>query len=187
MRQGSQGVEPGDRGVSPVIGVIMMVLVTVLLGATIGAFATGLGSELTETRPQAAFDVEFRNADPGANDTLSFVHDGGDAIAGYRLEFVVTDARVAEADGASDRLEAEPPSRWIDVVGVSEDVKAGQSALLGPEDFYHPASGRDVRDGVDLDGDGAYAGVRLDRATVRLVWVGDGSSMVLARWDGPRA
>jgi FlaG/FlaF family flagellin (archaellin) len=164
----------------------MMVLVTVLLGATIGAFATEFGSSLSEKRPQAAFSVEFRNAAPGGNDTLAFVHDGGDAIAGYQLEFVVTDARVAESDGASDRLEVEPPSRWIDVVGVSADVKAGQSALLAPEDFYHPASGRDVREGVDLDGDAEYAGVQLDRATVRLVWVGDGSSMVLARWDGPR-
>jgi flagellin-like protein len=183
MRQGSQGSRRPNRGVSPVIGVIMMILVTVLLGATIGTFATGLGSELSEKRPQATFDVEFRDAPPGGNDTLAFVHDGGDSIAGYRLEFVVTDARVAESDGASDRLEVEAPSRWIDVVGVSEDVSAGQSALLGPEDFEHPASGRDVRQGVNLDGDAEYAGVQLDDATVRLVWVSDDSSMVLAKWS----
>jgi flagellin-like protein len=177
----------GDRAVSPVVGVVMMVAITTILGATVGAFATGVATDMPDQQPMITVDVEFRNAQPGANDTLTVTHEGGNSIPGYKLHFVVSDARVAESDGASDGLEIEQPNRWIDVTGVSADVSAGGSATLGPEDFEHVASGRDVYDGVNLDGDAEYAGVQLDHATVRLVWVDGGESSVLHVWRGPKA
>ncbi|ADJ15932.1 hypothetical protein C497_07959 [Halalkalicoccus jeotgali B3] len=49
-----------DRGVSPVIGVILMVAITVILAAVIGAFVLGLGDDLGEN-PQASISTSNGN------------------------------------------------------------------------------------------------------------------------------
>lgn len=64
-----------DRGVSPVIGVILMVAITVILAAVIGTFVLGLGDSLGNSAPQASFQCN--------DDTL--VHGGGDSLDGGNL------------------------------------------------------------------------------------------------------
>ena len=49
-----------DRAVSPVIGVILMVAITVILAAVIGTFVLGLG-EKVETNPSAGVTVSDGN------------------------------------------------------------------------------------------------------------------------------
>jgi flagellin-like protein len=49
--------ESGDRAVSPVIGVILMVAITVILAAVIGAFVLEIGDQ-QETAPNTSFDTE---------------------------------------------------------------------------------------------------------------------------------
>ncbi|MEF8890226.1 MAG: type IV pilin N-terminal domain-containing protein, partial [Haloferacaceae archaeon] len=64
-----------DRAVSPVIGVILMVAITVILAAVIGTFVLGLGQNVQST-PQASFSFDF-------NDTATEVditHNGGDRL-----------------------------------------------------------------------------------------------------------
>jgi flagellin-like protein len=73
--------------VSPVIGVILMVAITVILAAVIGTFVLGLGDSLEQT-PQATI-----GADAGSNSSVTLSHNGGDGIA-------VSDLRV-NVDGAS--------------------------------------------------------------------------------------
>jgi len=63
-----------DRGVSPVIGVILMVAITVILAAVIGTFVLGLGDSL-EQAPQAQLDAE------GGSEEITLSHNGGDALA----------------------------------------------------------------------------------------------------------
>ncbi len=62
-----------DRAVSPVIGVILMVAITVILAAVIGTFVLGLGDSLGDTAPQASFsssDVTVNTS--GTNGTVDF-------------------------------------------------------------------------------------------------------------------
>jgi flagellin-like protein len=47
-----------DRGVSPVIGVILMVAITVILAAVIAAFVLGLG-DTNSTAPSVTFDYDY--------------------------------------------------------------------------------------------------------------------------------
>jgi len=47
-----------NRAVSPVIGVILMVAITVILAAVIGTFVLGLGDQVQSTAPNAQFDWE---------------------------------------------------------------------------------------------------------------------------------
>jgi flagellin-like protein len=64
-----------DEAVSPVIGVILMVAITVILAAVIGTFVLGLGDQVQDTAPQASFNFDFDTQ------TATVTHDGGDTIA----------------------------------------------------------------------------------------------------------
>jgi len=77
-----------DTGVSPVIGVILMVAVTVMIAAVIGSTALGLADSVSETPPQAQFDMEqddsYEMTDMDDNtDTWKLVtlrHSGGEDV-----------------------------------------------------------------------------------------------------------
>ncbi|MFW5929715.1 MAG: type IV pilin [Halobacteriota archaeon] len=62
-----------DDAVSPVIGVILMVAITVILAAVIGTFVLGLGEDVSET-PQAGVDFNY---DSGDDEIEVSVVDGG--------------------------------------------------------------------------------------------------------------
>jgi flagellin-like protein len=63
-----------DRAVSPVIGVILMVAITVILAAVIGTFVLGLGDQLGDTAPQASFDIESNSS------SVNITKTGGQSI-----------------------------------------------------------------------------------------------------------
>jgi flagellin-like protein len=82
-----------DRAVSPVIGVILMVAITVILAAVIGTFVLGLGDQVSESAPQASFDLhdDEDNSAPtaesdGVEDLLEVEHRGGDALGDGNYE-----------------------------------------------------------------------------------------------------
>ncbi|SHH23975.1 type IV pilin [Halobaculum gomorrense] len=65
-----------DRAVSPVIGVILMVAITVILAAVIGSFVLGLGNSVQQTAPNANFQFDYNNT---AMDVTA-THTGGSTI-----------------------------------------------------------------------------------------------------------
>ena len=68
-----------EEAVSPVIGVILMVAITVILAAVIAAFVFGLGGT-QEAAPTASITVQ-NNPDTTAYD-LKIQHKGGDTLKG---------------------------------------------------------------------------------------------------------
>ena len=70
-----------DDAVSPVIGVILMVAITVILAAVIATFVLGLGDQVSNTAPQASFSTDYN----GGNYSVKVVHDGGDSISADEL------------------------------------------------------------------------------------------------------
>ena len=88
-----------DRAVSPVIGVILMVAITVILAAVIGTFVLGLGDQLGDTAPQASFDVVEVN---DADGNITFVKTGGQTIAAGDLTLSI----------AGERYDAFPDEDW---------------------------------------------------------------------------
>jgi len=64
-----------DRAVSPVIGVILMVAITVILAAVIGTFVLGLGQNVQST-PQASFSFDFNDT----SQNVTVTHNGGDRL-----------------------------------------------------------------------------------------------------------
>ena len=91
-----------DDAVSPVIGVILMVAITVILAAVIASFVLGLGDQASNTVPQASFSFDYDssvdpaeatdlsngladNTDNSDDGALTITHDGGDTIDATRI------------------------------------------------------------------------------------------------------
>jgi len=69
-----------EDAVSPVIGVILMVAITVILAAIIGAFVLDIG-QTQESPPTATFEWENKpDSSSTGNHTVTLSHDGGDSI-----------------------------------------------------------------------------------------------------------
>jgi len=109
-----------DRAVSPVIGVILMVAITVILAAVIGTFVLGLGDQVSENAPQASFSFDFSdngdgfNGDPGDNVTIT--HEGGETLEASNIG--------VEGDNSSSTLSG----------SFSGTISAGDSAEFSEVD-----------------------------------------------------
>jgi flagellin-like protein len=149
-----------DQAVSPVIGVILMVAITVILAAVIGTFVLGLGDQVSSNAPQASFTFDFADQ---TNDQLDITHDGGDSIPNGQLTVRSDTAFFAGASNTSGTSRSFAPFGQS-VFSLSGDVTAGTT--IG------------IRGDTDLNG-----------ATVRVVWNADSgdSTATLAKWEGPDA
>jgi flagellin-like protein len=76
-----------ERAVSPVIGVILMVAITVILAAVIGTFVLGLGDSVGQTAPQASLKATASTSGDGS---FTITHNGGDAIRSDQTRIVVS-------------------------------------------------------------------------------------------------
>jgi len=86
-----------DNAVSPVIGVILMVAITVILAAVIATFVLGLGEQISETSPNASFTFDYENGSTSTTDSfgntgtdglLTVTHAGGPNIDAQQLSIV---------------------------------------------------------------------------------------------------
>ncbi len=88
-----------DQGVSPVIGVILMVAITVILAAVIGTFVLGLGDSLNQA-PQSQISVEDASADfvidDDTPDAFAISHNGGEELTLGDLRIVLSDADASD-------------------------------------------------------------------------------------------
>ncbi|SEA08745.1 flagellin N-terminal-like domain-containing protein [Haloplanus vescus] len=116
-----------DRAVSPVIGVILMVAITVILAAVIGTFVLGLGDQVSENAPQASFSFDFSangstfNGESGDNVTVT--HEGGETLEASTIDVegsntsgsVGTTNGVANGNWPSDTIQSGGSSEWAGV------------------------------------------------------------------------
>ena len=71
-------IKNSERAVSPVIGVILMVAITVILAAVIAAFVLGFGAD-QDSAPQATWSIS-QSGELGTDYELTLTHEGGDAV-----------------------------------------------------------------------------------------------------------
>ena len=165
-----------DDAVSPVIGVILMVAITVILAAVIASFVLGLGGN-TQATPTASFTFDFTQGDDDENSYIEITHDGGDTIKGSQVylrgsNFANTeykkDSSVSLEESSVNYDDSSPGSTWA-------EVSADMSAKKGDESAV--AAG----DGLIAQADSDYE--------VRVVWQpGSGDqSATLGQDSGPDA
>ncbi len=169
-----------ESAVSPVIGVVLMVAITVLLAATAATFFLGIGQDNTNAKPQAAFDFDYTaNTNTSVspefkNDSLKVSHNSGDTITAKNLEIVVSDAETYEKSstsysGLKERFQ------WNDLdtsIGADSSVSGGTNVRVN-------AANVDSRLPRTADG------LDLDVATVKVVWddPGSNSKFTMSTWN----
>ncbi|MFC7058320.1 type IV pilin [Halovenus salina] len=80
-----------ESGVASVIGVVLLVAVTVLLGATVTVFALDLAETQSEPRANAYIEFDWRYLDDGValNDSVVITHMSGDVLEREDLEVYI--------------------------------------------------------------------------------------------------
>ncbi|ADN36990.1 conserved hypothetical protein [Methanolacinia petrolearia DSM 11571] len=76
-------IKYSEDAVSPVVGVMLMLVVTIIIAAVVSGFAGGLAGN-TQVAPQASIDVEITTGASdgmgGTNDVITFTSLSGDSI-----------------------------------------------------------------------------------------------------------
>lgn len=131
---------PGRRGVSPIIGVVLLVAVTVVLATVAGVVVFGVGDRNQQQPTRANFDFQY---DSGAQ-TL--------AISYERGEVLTADTVYIRGDVGPD----DNTGRWNSVPGAGSDseIQPGSTVTLGlgtgpvPDDYtvrvVHQPSGNET-------------------------------------------
>ncbi|PSP97939.1 type IV pilin [Halobacteriales archaeon QS_4_70_19] len=181
-----------DDAVSPVIGVILMVAITVILAAVIGTFVLGLGDQVSDTAPQASFTFDLTDNpvdNTGGNpDTLTITHDGGDSITASQLSIVASGATAEDSD-TSSTASVSSPNDWETLSASSPaEVSAGTTLELSNGDFVGP-SGSTLPLDSEATSDGNPEDLNLNGATIRVTWESSngGDTATLGKWTGPDA
>jgi len=158
-----------DDAVSPVIGVILMVAITVILAAVIASFVLGLGNQ-QDVAPQASFSFDYE-AD---NYKVTISHDSGDPLR--------EDELYIRGEGFNDTGE----NAWADY--IDNTPSDGSFGTAGNEYWEATVSGSTegtsavvAGDTIELMADGDY--------DISVVWesVDTDSSTTLADDTGPAA
>jgi flagellin-like protein len=110
-----------DDAVSPVIGVILMVAITVILAAVIASFVLGLGNQAGEVAPTASFSGDYAGGPDANASDLTLTHETGDPIAGTNLYF----------RGNSD---FENYDTWANATGANYSASGFTASMSGTAD-----------------------------------------------------
>lgn len=128
---------------SPVIGVILMVAVTVILAAVIGTFVLGIGSQVTSETPTSSFEFDFDNGGDGTygginDDVVEVTHRGGDEVEEPALSLRIGGDSVPDGefswDNTGDTVGAGDTGTYDEGAGGTVDVNDGDDVKLIWED-----------------------------------------------------
>jgi len=112
-----------DEAVSPVTGVVPMVVITVVLAAIIGMSVLGLGKGVASTAPSASFEFAYDSGGSGtcnglgSGNAVDISHTSGDEIPADQLTI---------SDGSSSK-------NWYDCdrgAASTHDISAGNTASV---------------------------------------------------------
>ena len=112
-----------DDAVSPVIGVILMVAITVILAAVIATFVLGLGEQVSQTSPNTSFSFDYNNESASSVDIGAT---SGDAYVN------VTHAGGPNIDADQLAIAGDQTGDWTDgSLSSSDEVSAGDEVSVG--------------------------------------------------------
>ncbi|MBX0322960.1 type IV pilin N-terminal domain-containing protein [Halomicroarcula sp. F13] len=156
-----------ERGVSPVVGVVLMVAIVVVLAATVGAYLVVFTGEQPSQAPQTAIVADYSERTTGNGEYLNLSFESGDTLDRTKLSLAISGARDSTGTDATltgDPLGTQAPTSITS--GVEISIHAGHFSEVGP--------------GEHLD---------LSEATLRLVWdpkpSTESETYVVYRWPDP--
>ncbi len=132
-----------DGAVSPVIGVILMVAITVILAAVIGTFVLGLGQQVQTTAPQASFSMDVNET----KGNITIAHDGGNGIPAAELNITSTET----FDGNGLTGSSIDDAGWDEFDSPPTQVTAGDTVEIMADDSFAGATVRVVWSSSETD------------------------------------
>ncbi|MFB6119063.1 type IV pilin [Halosegnis sp.] len=130
-----------DQAVSPVIGVILMVAITVILAAVIGTFVLGLGDQVQNNAPsfQATYSFNpaggdgFETAANSDGDAFDVAHGGGDTADLSNFKIVINDESQSDLTSSGAVLTSGGSSSFStgDSITASEGAGTGVTFVSG--------------------------------------------------------
>jgi len=144
-----------QRGVSPVIGVILMVAITVVMGAVIAGFVYGYLGD-TPKAPNVALSVID---DPTDSVSLILKHNGGESVAANDWKLSVTDGKESTADFTPSDVTGAPSDTALSTgagidIGYESDVDGAVAYTTGTDiaaGWYHVIAVHVGSDAILLD------------------------------------
>ncbi len=155
-----------DDAVSPVIGVILMVAITVILAAVIASFVLGLGDQ-NNPAPTADFNFDYDDAEG----VVTITHGDGDQVAASDLYVR------GESLDAGNTFSSPPPQSWDN---LASSVSGDDGGTFNNEDY----SGDEISAGQS-----ATVKVNGDGYVINVVWEDpdSDSTSTLSSDEGPGA
>jgi flagellin-like protein len=150
-----------EDAVSPVIGVILMVAITVILAAVIGTFVLGLGDQVQSSAPNANFQFEYDGGGDGIDggsgtfsdaneDIITITHNGGQDIEASNVIVRIGGTTAYESNAivtSSTEFDDPPSSRSATAdwpTGASATLSTGSSQSIGESADSGISAGDDV-------------------------------------------
>ncbi|WP_123619587.1 type IV pilin [Halorubrum sp. CSM-61] len=119
-----------DRGVSPVIGVVLMIAITVVISAAAGTLVLQIVGDQTAEMGDEGVDAEFSVAFNG--DSVEVTHTGGDAVPAEEL---LIDGDVRRSQRWGEYGDVSPgDSVTVDAVGANRTIVVVHSGPYGDEE-----------------------------------------------------
>ncbi len=161
----------GNRGLSPVVGIVLLIGITIILGATAASFFVGLSDDNLETAPAAKFTFEYESS--SGSDNVTIRHANGDVIPADQTYVALEGANCV---GGTDDPDGEY-NLADDFNLPGDEMKSGMTVQIRPHLDHDTTTSRDLCvDNGDLD---------LSSATVDIIWKGESGTTTVNSWDGP--
>ena len=138
-----------EEAVSPVIGVILMVAITVILAAVIAAFVFNMGGNLSSAPPTVSI-ICTNNAADSALD-IKIVHSGGDLLKGTEWKISIVDEGSTPKYVTSEGNDDFAVGGQILAVGTIKSTDVGKSVNFTAQAVPWSYSGDAFTSGLKYD------------------------------------
>ncbi|WP_255148982.1 type IV pilin [Halorarius halobius] len=127
-----------EDAVSPVIGVILMVAITVILAAVIGTFVLGLGDQVQTSPPSANFQFEYggswvNSGTPSDSGYVRITHSGGEDVEASNVNLQIGPNTIDDVAGSGDLK-----STWDSTISTGSTLNASESNADSTGSNYLP-------------------------------------------------
>ncbi|MFB6309513.1 MAG: type IV pilin [Haloarculaceae archaeon] len=146
-----------DRGVSPVIGVVLIVAIVVILAATVSVYALGFGDRTRSPTPNIAITTEYNDSTAGDGHQLSLNVKSGDAVDTRNVTLTISGAESVDRGTESRTAVRVDGDQLADQAGST--LTAGTSIEITASTVTKESGSWGADEYLDLSG-----------ATVRIVW-----------------
>ena len=133
-------IHDDDSAVSPVIGVILMVAITVILAAVIASFVLGLGDQTDDVQPNIQFDADYDvTASNSTENTTTLSVNTADSDVNPDNIYIRGDADTSDNWAAADReiaagesvtLDSSASSSGNGTIALNSDLQTGDEIVI---------------------------------------------------------